>query len=83
MTLEGLKTARQRTIGAKQTLKALKKDEARTLYVAADADEAVIRDLVRLAKEKQIEIVQVESMAVLGRACGIEVGAAAASVLKD
>lgn len=83
MTLESLKATRRRTIGAKQTLKALKRNEAQALYVANDADESVIRDLIRLAREKQIEIVQVESMAALGKSCGIEVGAAAAATLKD
>ncbi len=83
MTLESLKAARRRTIGAKQTLAALRRNEAQTLYVARDAAEFVIRDLMRLAHEKKIEVVYVESMAVLGKSCGIEVGSSAAAVLKS
>lgn len=81
MSLERLRTARKRSIGTKQTAKAIEKGKAQTVYVARDAEDHVTRELIRLAREHGLELVLVDSMAVLGKACGIEVGAAAAAVL--
>ncbi len=82
MSLERLKAARLKTIGTKQTVKAVEKDQVAAVFVAKDADEFVVRDVVRLCQEKQIELVYVETMAALGKACGIEVGAATAAIIK-
>jgi len=81
VSLERLKIARKKSIGTKQTAKALEKGNTRTVYVAKDAEEHVIRDVLRLAQEKAAEVVYVDSMLALGKACGIEVGAAAAAIL--
>lgn len=75
--------AKQRTIGTKQTLKAVQKGQARLVYVARDADEHVIREVLKLCKEKDVEVVYADSMARLGQACGIQVGAASAAVLDE
>lgn len=76
-----LKSAAHRTIGTKQTLKAVERGQARLVYVARDAEPHVTRSLTALCRQKGVEIVEVESMLVLGRACGIEVGTASAGVL--
>lgn len=81
MPLERLKSARKKSIGTKQTAKAIEKGITRTVYVAKDAEEHVTREVVRLAREKGIELILVESMGALGKACGIEVGAATAAIL--
>lgn len=81
MSLERLKAARKKTIGTKQTAKALEKGKTRVVYVARDAEEHVTREVIRLAREKGLELVIVDSMMALGKACGIEVGAAAAAIL--
>lgn len=83
MTLDSLKATRHKTVGAKQTAKALQKGEVRVVFVARDADEAVTREIVRLSREHGIELIYVDTMAALGKACGIEVGAATAALLKD
>lgn len=75
--------AKAKTVGTKQTLKALQKGEARVVYVARDAEEHVVRDLLKLCREKNVEVVYAESMAKLGQACGIQVGAASAAVLEE
>jgi large subunit ribosomal protein L7A len=75
--------ARVKTVGTKQTLKAIQKGSARVVYVARDADEHVVRDLLRLCKEKSVEVVYADSMAKLGQACGIQVGAASVAVLEE
>jgi large subunit ribosomal protein L7A len=49
---------------------------------AGDADERVMEPLRELCREEGIEVLETESMKALGMACGIEVGAAAAAVLK-
>ena len=85
MSLEALKTARRKTVGAKQTIKALERQSevVHMVFVARDAEEYVIRDIVRMAQERGLEIHYVDTMAVLGKACGIEVGAATAAILAD
>jgi len=81
MSLERLKFARKKSIGTKQTAKAIEKGTAKAIFVARDAEEHVTRDVARLARDKGLELVQVDSMLALGKACGIEVGAAVAAIL--
>ncbi|HYG58897.1 MAG TPA: ribosomal L7Ae/L30e/S12e/Gadd45 family protein [Symbiobacteriaceae bacterium] len=81
MSLERLKTARKKSIGTKQTAKAVEKGSARVVFVARDAEEHVTRDILRLTREKGVELVLADSMMALGKACGIEVGAAVAAIL--
>ena len=80
--MERLKAARKKSIGTKQTVKAIEKGQARTVFAAQDAEEHVLRGVMEAAKEKGLEVHLVESMVVLGKACGIEVGAAAAAILE-
>ncbi|HYF96033.1 MAG TPA: ribosomal L7Ae/L30e/S12e/Gadd45 family protein [Symbiobacteriaceae bacterium] len=81
MSLERLKTARKKSIGTKQTAKAMEKGSARMVFVAKDAEEHVTREIVKLAQAKGLELVHVDTMTALGKACGIEVGAAVAAIL--
>ncbi|HHT01282.1 MAG TPA: 50S ribosomal protein L7Ae-like protein [Firmicutes bacterium] len=81
MVPERLKSARRLSIGTKQSTKAVLRGEAKVVFVAQDADERVVKDLVQLCVEKGVEIVYVPSMRELGRACGIEVGAASVGLL--
>ena len=68
-------------VGAKQLKKALAKGCAKVVFLAENADPAVTEPLEELCTANHIQITWVRSMAELGRACGIEVGAAAAAVL--
>lgn len=77
-----LREASLRTVGAKQTLKALQTGRVMVLFVAHDADDRVTAELTRLAAEAGVDRVLVPSMRELGKACGIDVGAAAAAILK-
>lgn len=81
MTLERLKQARKKSIGTKQTVKAIEKGTAREVFVARDAEEHVVRDVLKAARDKGLEVTIIESMVALGKACGIDVGASAAAVL--
>ncbi|MCH4890477.1 50S ribosomal protein L7Ae-like protein [Acidaminobacter sp. JC074] len=82
MDLTNLETAQCKKIGIKQSLKIIKRDEAEALFVAKDAEQYVVRSIVKLAEEKQIPIIYVESMLILGKACNIDVGAATAVIVK-
>ena len=68
-------------VGTKQLRKAVRDNRARYVFLAENADPAVTEPLEVLCAENHIQITWVRSMAELGRACGIEVGAAAAAVL--
>ena len=70
-------------VGAKQLKKAVKAGHVRFVYLAENADPAVTEPLEALCADNQIQITWVPTMAELGRACGIEVGAAAAAVLNS
>ncbi|WP_390355543.1 ribosomal L7Ae/L30e/S12e/Gadd45 family protein [Virgibacillus halophilus] len=69
-------------IGTKQTLKAMKNDEVSSVFLAEDADIHIIQKVARLAEKLGIPCERVASMEKLGRACGIDVGAAAVAVKK-
>ena len=79
--LDALRDARRRAVGAKETLKAVQNGEAKIVYLALDADEHVLRPLRAALARRPVTVYEAESMKALGRACGIEVGAAAAAVL--
>lgn len=81
MSLDTLKTAKK-TIGVKQVTKAVEKDLVQAIYIAEDAEERLIEQLSTLCGEKNVPIDKTSTMAELGKACSIEVGAAAVAVLK-
>ena len=68
-------------VGAKQLKKAVKAGRVRYVFLAENADPAVTEPIAAQCQAKNIQITWVRSMAELGRACGIEVGAAAAAVV--
>ena len=67
--------------GAKQLRKALVSGTAGCIYLAADADPAITEPLFTLCLRYNVKVAWVRSMTDLGRACGIEVGAAAAAAI--
>lgn len=68
-------------VGSKQLKKALMKGSARYVFLAENADPAITEPIEALCRQNSIHFAWVRSMADLGRACGIEVGAAAAAVV--
>ena len=70
-------------VGAKQLKKAVKNGRARRAYLAADADPAVTEPLEALCLHHGVPCDWVSTMGQLGRACGIEVGAAAAAAVES
>ena len=71
---------KQVVVGAKQLRKAVNSGRARYVFLAENADPAITGPIEALCFQRGIPVSWVSSMSELGRACGIEVGAAAAAV---
>lgn len=67
-----------KVVGIKQSSKALKTGKGKKLYIAKDVNEAMVSELIELAKANSVEIVYIDTMKELGKLCGIDVKAAAA-----
>ena len=78
--LEALATKRK-AVGVKQSRKAVRRGEARRVYLACDADPAVTDPVAAECAAAGIPVVAEYTMEQLGRACGIAVGAAVAALL--
>lgn len=81
MSYEKVKQATELIIGMKQTLKAIEQGLVKEVFIAKDADPRITGKLADQCKEKGIPIEYVDSMRQLGKACGIEVGAATAAIM--
>ena len=71
----------QKIVGMKQLKKQLQRGGVARVYLAQDADPAVTMPLAELAQRSGTEIIWVGKMHDQGRACDIDVGAAAAATL--
>ena len=83
MPLVRLASAKKKTVGSKQTMKAIQRGQAKVVYVAVNAERHVIDPIIQACREKNIPLVEVESMAKLGKICNIDVGCASAAVIED
>ena len=79
--LTELKSARK-AVGIKQSRKAVREGNARQAFLAKDADELIVSPIRALCEEKGVPVTEVATMQELGAACGINVGAAVAVLLK-
>jgi large subunit ribosomal protein L7A len=80
--LEELKKAQNKVIGMKQVLKAAKAENLKVVYVAEDTDSFVKTRLLEEIQKCGMTPEMVPAMKELGEACGIQVGAATAGILK-
>ncbi len=69
-------------VGIKQSKKAVSDGTAQSAFVALDADPDVTGPFRELCLKHGVILVEVDTMEELGRACGINVGAAVAVLLK-
>lgn len=81
MSYEKVKQASKTIIGTKQAVKAIKAGRVKELIVAQDAEERITEPVIALAKENGIPVDLVESRKELGKACGIQVGAAVVAIV--
>lgn len=83
MSYRRLQAAKGKSVGSKQTVKALKKHLAKVVYVADNADRRVVEPIIAICEEKQIPFIRVDTMKNLGKACSIKVDCAAAAILEE
>ncbi len=81
MSYDKVSQAKSIIIGTKQTVKALKRGSVKEVVVAKDADSVLTAGVIQLAKNQNTAVCMVDSMKKLGKACGIEVGAAAVAIM--
>lgn len=81
--LQDLTTASSRTVGMKQTIKAVEAGRARVVFLARDVDDYVANKVRNICSKLGVSIVMVDSMKELGEACGIQVGAATAAITNE
>lgn len=81
MDLQILKDSKK-VVGTKQTTRVLNENAVKLVFIANDAEEHVIQGIKSLSHEKGIEVVYVDTMKELGKACNIQVQAACVAVLK-
>ena len=80
--LDELKTAKK-VVGIKQAIKAVECGIVKKAFIAREADEKVIGRFQQYCTANSIHIEYVDTMQDLGKACGIDVGAAVAVILND
>ena len=71
-----------RVVGVNQSIREVKKNNAKCVYIAEDADKIVIQELEQMCKNMNIEIKYIESMKKLGNMFKVQVKVAAATILK-
>ncbi len=81
MSYEKSLQAQPISIGTKQTTRMVELGLAVEVFVAQDADPRITLKIINLCKNRGIKVTYVDSMKQLGKACGIEVGAAMAAVV--
>lgn len=83
MSLEKNIQAGNLKIGTKQTMRQVELGHAAEVFVAEDADPHLIHKITNLCTKHGVKMTTVDTMKKLGKACGIEVGAAMAVLLND
>ena len=78
--LDELKT-QHKVVGIKQLRKSMKDGQIRLAFAAENADPRLTEPLAEDCRKYGVKLVYVPTMAELGQACGISVGAAAAGIL--
>jgi len=76
-------SAKEKVTGLKQTRRAVSAGRARQVYLACDADPRLIEPLQEACREAGVPVENSFTMHQLGRACGIQVGTAAAAVVTE
>ena len=71
-----------KVIGIKQSIKAVEKGSAVRVYIADDADGRLVSPLQQACCNQSVTVITGHSMEELGKACGIDVSAAAVTILE-
>ena len=74
-------TAKKKVVGLKQTRRAVSAGQAVQVYLACDAESRLTEPLLECCHTAGIPVETEWTMKQLGKACGIDVGAAAAAAV--
>lgn len=74
---------KEKVVGLKQTKKAAEQDRLEMVFVASDADRRIVEPIIKLCERKGIKVNTENTMKQLGKAAGIDVGAAIAGILRS
>lgn len=80
--MQEISISTNKVVGTKQAARELKSDNVNKVYIAKDADTHIVKDIIDLCNEKEVDIIFVDTMKELGEACGIDVNAATVAILK-
>lgn len=69
-------------IGTKQTMRMVEQGQADEVYVAEDADPRLTSKVIALCNRNSVKVTYVDTMDNLGKACGIQVGAAMVAIVR-
>lgn len=69
-------------VGIKQSTKALNAGNVEYIIMAEDVERGLLDEILGLCREKGIAVKKTETMKLLGKSVGIDVGAAVVAVLK-
>lgn len=72
----------EKVVGAKQSRKAIREGRVQCVYLACDADPAVTEPIAQSCAEQGLPVETGCTMAQLGQACRITVGAAVVALLR-
>ena len=75
--------ALEKVIGVKQSRKAVREGRAKRVYLACDADPAITEPVAESCASAGIPMETAYTMAQLGQACRITVGASVVAVLSE
>lgn len=82
MMLTDLSKMKKKVVGFKQTLNVINNGKAEKVFLAEDVDQNIKQIIQDTSNKNNIIVIPVESKMRLGRACGIDVSAACAAILK-
>lgn len=82
MSISELHSPEKRVVGLKQVQRSARLGLLEKVYIAKDADEAVIGKLKHLCESFSIDCDMEHTMHQIGNACSIDVGSSSAGVLK-
>ena len=74
---------KEKVVGVKQTKKAAEQGRLEAVFIAYDADQRIVGQVKQFCEENQIAVYSTESMKLLGKAAGIDVGASVVGVIKS
>ena len=74
-------TSQEKVVGIKQSRRAIREGLARLVYLACDADPAITDPGAETCAAANVPVERVYTMAQLGRACRVGVGASVVAVL--